>query len=643
MKSWRVHASFLLLVCLFQISAVEAARPVGFGINVVTQYGAKGDGRTDDTRAIQRAISENLGSWREIYFPAGVYMLSAPLVWKDKTGKWGTGLRFSGEGRDRTILRLRDHLRAFNRDATRAVIYTGSKLYAETATGGGKDYERLGEGNEAFGNYIENMTIDTGRGNASAVGLDFLANNIGAVRHVTITGSGKTGLSLTRKWPGPLLLQDVRVTGFDTGIDVSGEEYAVTGDHIFLSGQREAGIRVRDTVLAINRLDSRNKVPAIISDGVGLLGLANATLTDGKPENAAIESHGGFLVLNLRTRGYGKALAGKVRIAAGLSPISATSTGVTPQPLIDWPTIPYPQFHETRLDKWASAADFGAKPDDGRSDAKAIQAALDSGATTIWLPPGKYIVDQPVVVRGRVRKIIGDGATLVLPERNSSAWRNAFALFDIRSDAETLHIERLEIDDQSHGELAPGERADANATGATLILHQSKTTLVLTDLITWGAYRYGYNAADGAGDLFIENVSSGRWRFNAGQNVNARQLNPENPGLKIENKGATLWALGLKTEKPGTVIRTSENGRTFVLGGFIYPASPVAQDQPMFVNENGSVAASYVTTAYNEKERYMVHFRELSSLSANIVPPVNENMGWRQIIPLLQRGERSIK
>ena len=102
-----------------------------------------------------------------------------------------------------------------------------------------------GEGNDAYENFVENLTIDVGAGNPGAIGIDYLANNIGAIRNVRVTappGSGAIGISMQRKWPGPALLQRVDVHGFATGIAVANTEYGVTLDHVSLDGQRDIGL-----------------------------------------------------------------------------------------------------------------------------------------------------------------------------------------------------------------------------------------------------------------------------------------------------------------------------------------------------------------------------------------------------------------
>ena len=59
-------------------------------IDVKKQYGAKGDGVTSDSTAIQKAVNENLG--RTIYFPAGVYLISSTIVLPDNTYLVGDGM-----------------------------------------------------------------------------------------------------------------------------------------------------------------------------------------------------------------------------------------------------------------------------------------------------------------------------------------------------------------------------------------------------------------------------------------------------------------------------------------------------------------------------------------------------------------------
>ena len=147
-------------------------------------FRAKGDGKTDDTEALQRALNENVWWHRLLYFPKGTYLVSGTLKWPKKFAghdNWGkTFLR--GESREASVIRLKD---ATFTDATKpeAILWCGGF--------GSADW---------FHNYIENLTFDVGAGNPGATALQFYSNNTGAVRDcrfVAGAGSGHTGLDLS--------------------------------------------------------------------------------------------------------------------------------------------------------------------------------------------------------------------------------------------------------------------------------------------------------------------------------------------------------------------------------------------------------------------------------------------------------------
>ncbi len=60
---------------------------------------------------------------------------------------------------------------------------------------------------------------------------------------------------------------------------------------------------------------------------------------------------------------------------------------------------------------WANVDDYGADPTGKNDSSAAIQNAMDSGAATVFLP-GSYTLKSTVIVRGRVRQIVGIGGMI---------------------------------------------------------------------------------------------------------------------------------------------------------------------------------------------------------------------------------------
>lgn len=99
-------------------SAVTINIPSGFSCVNVKDHGAKGDGSTDDTAAIQAAIDYAAAAGRRaVYFPAGTYIVTSPLHAQVETGTttvggttksrytYGMGLTLRGEQVGKTVLR----------------------------------------------------------------------------------------------------------------------------------------------------------------------------------------------------------------------------------------------------------------------------------------------------------------------------------------------------------------------------------------------------------------------------------------------------------------------------------------------------------------------------------------------------------
>ena len=381
-------------------------------------YLAAGDGKTDDTQALQRAINENVGRRRVIYLPAGTYLVSATLTWPKKWNdqdNWGFTL-FRGQGAAHTTIRLRDA--TFTDPATpQPIIGCGGF--------GSADW---------FHNYVTDLTFDVGAGNPGATALQFYSNNSGAVRHcrfVAPPNSGVIGLDLGhRDMNGPLFVSHCEVTGFRTGIRTGQAVNSQTFEHIRLKAQTQIGFENEGQPVSIRDLVSDNAVTAIKT--YGTLCLVEAKLTGkGAASNlpAIINYNGGRVFLrDVVTSGYKRALgdvstpdsAAALRIQGrdkpgSLGPIiaeycSQRPTSPFPSParslrltLKEPPEIP----HDDPA-TWADVDQFGADPTGQSDSSAAIQRAIDSGATTLFLP-GSYALQSTIVIRGAVRRVVGVG------------------------------------------------------------------------------------------------------------------------------------------------------------------------------------------------------------------------------------------
>ncbi|MDO9352661.1 MAG: glycosyl hydrolase family 28-related protein, partial [Solirubrobacteraceae bacterium] len=293
-------------------SPIATTFPADAGAINVKAYGAVGDGVNDDTAAIRAAIrasNENFGMawWRNriIFFPEGTYLISDTLDKKSASGAYLSGMVLVGASRSKTIIRLKPNTPAYaDRANPKAMIFTSSTLLTSSPTAGGKDYAGKGEGNDAYANYVEAMTIDVGSGNPGAIAVDYLANNMGALRDLAITapsGSGAIAIAMDRKWPGPALISNVVVSGFDVGVSVSGTEYGITFDMVVLKGQRSVALRNAGNALSINDMSiDGNAIGIQNPDPRGLIVAVDVRFS-GSAASTAIENSGHMTLRQIKT------------------------------------------------------------------------------------------------------------------------------------------------------------------------------------------------------------------------------------------------------------------------------------------------------------------------------------------------------
>ena len=518
-------------------------------------YNAKGDGITDDTQAIQQALIDYSSSGSILYLPNGVYLVTTTLKWPLANGKGNTSYGFEtlqGQSRNGTVLLLKDATFS-NADRPKPLLGFGAH--------GSADY---------FANSVRNLTIDTGLMNPGAIGLQFYSNNMGCVRDVTIQsgdGYGKIGLDLGyNDMNGPMLIKNVKVVGYDVGVQSGFGVNSQTMEHVLIQNQNQFGVVNGGQCLSIRDLKSVNTVPAIANRS-GLLTLVDSTLNGAGL--VAVQNDGGLYVRNLITTGYATAITnttGSRQCAVGPKVaefISAPVVSLFPSPphALGLPIEETPEVPWDKLTKWANVEKF-KQPGD-KDDTAGIQAAIDSGAATVYFPHRAYKISNTILVRKNVQRLIGCTATVEVPEGVSPG-------FKLVAGSKPVVV---------------FERIDSGYTKSVTLENASDRALVVKDCTNV------CGNMTGEGSIYIENVCSNpftNWTF-AKQKVWARQFNVENQGTHIRNDGGTLWILGLKTERGGTLIETLNLGKTQLDGGFCYTTTD-PKGAPMFINNDSSVS-----------------------------------------------------
>ncbi len=572
--------------------------PTNANIRTVGEFGAIPNDGLDDLAAFQAALNATVGTSRILYVPNGVYNFSGRLNW----GGIGSGGFFTmqGQSKEGVILKLNDSAVGFTDPAApRAFI----DAY---------------EGNTAnqFRNYLRDVTIDIGSNNLGAIGLEFQANNTGRIENVTIRSSdpqkrGLTGLNQGFEFPGPLLIRNLTIDGFETGYVGAPQEYSVVFEHLTLRNQRTRGIYVWRLPLQIRNLVSQNSVPVLFNDSNpgawGHVVIDGGTLTGGAPGTDAIsnESSGGVLVLrNITTTGYANIVRDKsfstttpMLVPGGFVSQFTTdapaSMNASPTAILSLPIEETPDAPAIPLAQWVSVKSFGAVENDNLDDTAAVQAAMNAGAPVVYFPSGNYYLSDTITVGAAVRRVEGLMSDLTLNAPLTTENRPVFRVPP--GSQAVVHFSGVNTSFQSPGQLGGGviyEQAVAN----TLVIRDGDLT-----------YR---NTVEG-GKVFMENLVGTNMTF-TGQKVWARQLNPEGSTFThVTNDAGDLYVLGLKTEGSSIALENRNRARAVIMGGLIYSATVISdRTRPIVINSESSVSLSLPESCYVNDGFFNVWVRE---------------------------------
>lgn len=621
--AWRHSGLLALLLLLLPAAALADTYPADSGALNVRDFGARGDGQSDDTPAFLAALAASGGDtgttfWQDrvVFVPDGIYRISAPLVKRYTDGKFGSGFVLIGQSESGTVLKLADDAPGYdNPQQPQAVIFTTSKLLRGAPGDGGKDYLGQGEGNDAYMNFVENMTIDVGTGNPGAIAIDFLGNNSGAIRHVTLraaAGSGAVGLSMTRKWPGPTLVQNLTINGFATGIMTAQTEYGLTFDHVRLLNQTEAAIANTQNALTIRDLDIQGPAPLILNSGEKAYLALDGGSAPVSNLMALVRNDGFVTVRDL-------SLAGQAR-----SGVLQGRNGWQSLPAADWhtPMQDAPPMPDIPSAQWVNVARYGATGDPAQDATDALRQAFASGAAVVYLPNGTYSLSDSVDVPASLQRIVGMNSTIRILNRRPTFARST-GMFRAASGGPPLFVERLAFDNTGLGEQVGIELSGPR-------------DIVMRDIVTAGTTMLDRRA--NGGRAFLDNMCCGLLRLTGPQPVFARQFNSEGTTTRIINRGSPLSILGLKTEGVCTVLDNREGAKSDIFGGLVYVVRDGAPASvPSFINSGAWLSASLVEESLRTGSRYQVYVGRDPGDAKGAVPVTGFPLrGYGRFIPTLR-------
>ena len=570
----------------------EFAMPADSGfLNVRTDCGAAGDGVTDDTDALEKAIgspSRGMKGSRAVYLPDGTYLVSRPLVVGDKK-KY-----IQGQSRRGTVIRLADRCPGFQ-DAETPVFMLDMK---------GKQHFA-----QNFYVHLHNVTFDVGAGNPGAAGVMYHTNNGGMLSNVAVRSAdpkkaGAVGISMDHN-PGNGRVRDVHVDGLDVGVRVTSGMHGMYLENLILTDQRVAGFVNRGNTVAIRRLVSRNTVPAVENDG--FLTLLDAHLAGGAAGAEAVRNTGMLLARNIRTAGYGAAIVSRTKAGQKTvrGPSVAEFTSHEPVslfpgakrslnlPVADPPTVPLGP-----VSQWANVKHFGAVGDYKTDDTAAIQKAIDAGRETVYFPYGLYVVRDTLHIRGSARRFVGP--CYIVPRGFKDADRRSKDFKSVITfEGKRRPVFRLE--DGKHPVVVMEGLMAMYGDAYWAFDHATRRTWVLSSCYL-GAYINTVPGGRALLDDFSGEVHVTR------QKVWVRNLNTETyVHTHNTNRGGDLWVLGVKTEKDRTIFETTDGGRTEVFGAFFYKNRQRVGPAPMLVSRDAHVSYNWKAIGVP----YQVQVREM--------------------------------
>lgn len=384
----------------------------------------RGDGRTDDSAALQKAIdiAAAKGGGGIVFVPSGRYRISRTIfVWP--------GVRVFGVGATRPVILLGNATPGFQHGIANMVIFAGAKRgeipHVPFPPPGSVPFDAsIADANPGtFYSALSNVDFTIGNGNPAAAAIRFHAAQHAYLSHIDFNlGSGLAGVYQVANFAS-----DLHFHGGRYGIltESTSPAWQFTLVDSSFDGQRDAAIRehqagltlvnvaIRDVPVGIDvdpgygdwlwgknvRFDRVARAGVVISNEAGAytqIGFENA-LASNMPVFARFRDSGRTVsgkgpAYRVATFNHGLALPAPGEMGSIATEMKAAALRSLPKPArAALPTLP-------ATDLWVDVRTLGAKGDGVTDDTAALQQAIDRHQV-LYFPAGRYIVTDTLQLK----------------------------------------------------------------------------------------------------------------------------------------------------------------------------------------------------------------------------------------------------
>ncbi|KAJ5391193.1 hypothetical protein N7509_006683 [Penicillium cosmopolitanum] len=605
-------ASYWLAGISHQGKAAFNSNPSSYTVfRNVMDYGAKGDGVTDDTAAINSAISAG-GRFgpasREsstttpaiVYFPAGTYLISSSIIDYYFT-------QLIGNPNSMPVIKA-------------TAGFSGLGLID------GDQYQSDGNqgwtSTNVFFRQIRNLKLDLTNipASSAATGIHWPTGQATSIQNVDIvlsSGSGTQHQGLFIENGSGGFLSDITITGGLYGANVGNQQFtmrnlvvsdAVTGiSQIWDWGWTYQGLTITNctTAISVNNGGVGNQL-------VGSVVVLDSTIQDcstfvTSAWQSSTSSNGSLILENIALENVPVAVKGPsgTVLAGGTTTIGTFTAPTRPSALLASGSSKYytkskPQYEASAQSLFVSIRSAGAAGDGSTDDTSAIQSALTSAASSgkiVFFDQGTYKVTKTIYFPPGSR-IVGEAYPVIMASGSAfSSISNPVPVIQVGKSGESGSVEWSDMIVSTQGST-PGAvliewNLAASSGSGMWDVHtriggfagsQQQVAQCPTSAAVSAACEVAYmsmHITSSASGVYLDNV----WLWTADHDLDSADNTQisvySGRGLLVE--GQNIWLYGTAVEHH-SLYQYQFSGAKSVVAGFIQTETPYYQPNPDAAN-----------------------------------------------------------